>query len=641
MIGCFPDPYPDELLYSVLARLTDHLQYPSPKSLVRDLLGNEEASASVHLPSHLDHFIEVLPPGHRYSVDRLIDEHTLLPFYGPFLPSDRLNQLRAIMHGRNGRHVHVWLGMRASIPLPEWLRFCPLCAAHDRSHGGETYWRRVHQAPGVVVCPRHEIWLQSSQIRVWNRRAKNRFISAEQAIPPSPVGSLSLTTEAEPLLSLARDVAWLLDPSQPSPAPGPLWGRYHTLLADRGLASFSGVVHQRKFLMALRHHYPVELLKVIHCQFDETRGNPWPLRLVQPALGSQHPICHLLLIHFLGHTAQTFFALPAERKPFGEGPWPCLNPVSDHYRQALIQHYQVVYNGNLKHWVGTFTCRECGFCYTRLGPETSAEDRFRLKAVRTFGPVWEATLQRLWADPTLDLATTQQRLGIDAKTLHQYAARLDLPFPKPGTRSHKVMKPALCRRRYELSPTLQSTYRAIFLAAKAENPEAGITGLSRKIPREYDWLKRNDPDWLQANRPPALKHKPSRKPKPCWADWSRRDQEFMAKVKPAGLRLKNTSGCPIRLTKTKLATEIGIRHSSYLSRLPLTVQALTEMAESVEEYYVRRVWWMANIYRQENIKPKRWQLVLRAGVSRRAAHPLVRDALDAALQTLDHLVTET
>ena len=89
MIGCFPDPYPDELLYSVFARLSDRMQYPSPKSLVRNLLGNEAANAAIHLPSHLGYLVDALPPGHRYTVDRLIDEHTLLPFYGPFLPPER------------------------------------------------------------------------------------------------------------------------------------------------------------------------------------------------------------------------------------------------------------------------------------------------------------------------------------------------------------------------------------------------------------------------------------------------------------------------------------------------------------------------------------------------------------------------
>jgi hypothetical protein len=29
MIGCFPDPYPDELLYSVCARFHERVQYPN------------------------------------------------------------------------------------------------------------------------------------------------------------------------------------------------------------------------------------------------------------------------------------------------------------------------------------------------------------------------------------------------------------------------------------------------------------------------------------------------------------------------------------------------------------------------------------------------------------------------------------
>ena len=41
MIGFFPDPYPDELLYSVLARFQSRVQYPSRESLVRELFGTK------------------------------------------------------------------------------------------------------------------------------------------------------------------------------------------------------------------------------------------------------------------------------------------------------------------------------------------------------------------------------------------------------------------------------------------------------------------------------------------------------------------------------------------------------------------------------------------------------------------------
>jgi hypothetical protein len=48
-----------------------------------------------------------------------------------------------------------------------------------------------------------------------------------------------------------------------------------------------------------------------------------------------------LLIQFLGYTAEEFFQLPNsppdEFKPFGEKPWPCLNPVCKRFQQPGIE----------------------------------------------------------------------------------------------------------------------------------------------------------------------------------------------------------------------------------------------------------------------------------------------------------------
>src|SRR5260221_3342972 len=42
---------------------------------------------------------------------------------------------------------------------------------------------------------------------------------------------------------------------------------------------------------------------------------------------------HILVIRFLESTAESFLRRHIEApKPFGSGPWPCLNPVCEEYR---------------------------------------------------------------------------------------------------------------------------------------------------------------------------------------------------------------------------------------------------------------------------------------------------------------------
>lgn len=159
MIGFFPDPYPDELIYSICARFQERVGYLNSSSTIRELFGSANYTINVALPHHLNNLISVLPPGHHYTVDRLIDEHTLLPFFSPFLEPERVTFLREGSRENNVTHLGI---TTSSIRLPDWFRFCPLCAKEDRKQFGESYWHRLHQLPGVKVCHVHNIFLEDS-----------------------------------------------------------------------------------------------------------------------------------------------------------------------------------------------------------------------------------------------------------------------------------------------------------------------------------------------------------------------------------------------------------------------------------------------------------------------------------------------
>ncbi len=169
MIGFFPDPYPDELLYSVCARFADRVQYRGKSSVIRELFGTRNAVAIVDFPCRLGHLVDILPSGHHYTVDRFIDDHTLLPFYSPFCPPQRINQVREDMRGSNGCRIYGRLGILVNRPA-DWLQFCPICVNNDIQKFGECYWHRVHQLPGVKVCPIHGVFLEESQAHKTSRK---------------------------------------------------------------------------------------------------------------------------------------------------------------------------------------------------------------------------------------------------------------------------------------------------------------------------------------------------------------------------------------------------------------------------------------------------------------------------------------
>ena len=72
MLTYFPVPYPDELFYSVIARYSDVMQYPSISAIFRELFGANKMP-SVLFARGLQHLVKILPEGHSYTVDRFID----------------------------------------------------------------------------------------------------------------------------------------------------------------------------------------------------------------------------------------------------------------------------------------------------------------------------------------------------------------------------------------------------------------------------------------------------------------------------------------------------------------------------------------------------------------------------------------
>ncbi len=207
MIGFFPDPYPDELLYSICARFFNQVQYPDKKLVVQELFGSSNVLAVIDLPTHLSCLVVNLPIGNSYTLDRLIDNQTLLPFYSPFHQPDRVERLREDMRGNGKISIPGRLGMMAnSVPSPERLRFCPLCTEDDERQFGEKYWHRIYQVPGVEACPIHAVFLENSNAQVLHRKTRHEYISAQQAIYTTSPRSLTLSNPSHFLLSISPSI---------------------------------------------------------------------------------------------------------------------------------------------------------------------------------------------------------------------------------------------------------------------------------------------------------------------------------------------------------------------------------------------------------------------------------------------------
>ena len=395
MIEHCPDPYPDEVLYSVWARYSDHIQCPHKDDVFQELFGNRKVKATVDLPCHLDYFVNNLPIGHSYTIDFFIDHHTLFPFYGPFLPQERYRRLREQMRTGNGQAIHMRAGIIGSDTLPpQWLRYCPQCVEQDRTSFGECYWHRLHQAPGVEICPIHKAFLENSTVQARNSFATNEFVSAERALKPAERRSAESSPFFKTLMDIADDVHYLLMRPRTPPMAHFFGEQYRTLLALHGFMTPRGFVRVVDLLTTFVSYYSAELLALLHCEMTQSRlDSTWLAMLAHQSKSVQHPLRHILAIRFLGSTVEEFFhqhTMPY--KPFGNGPWPCLNPVCEHYYQRCISTYHTSEHTQKGRPLGKFAC-DCGYTYCRSGPDHLAEDVFRKDRVLAYGPLWKAKLR--------------------------------------------------------------------------------------------------------------------------------------------------------------------------------------------------------------------------------------------------------
>ena len=155
MLG-FPKPYPEELLYSTVARAGVHDGETSPKQLLDQVFLNRKVIATVDLPSHVQSIAQQYPENGEPSTASLIDQHTLLPIYAPFMPAERVLKLREWMTGSSYGAVHLASGIAASrVKAKNNLYVCKQCLLEQQSIYGEGFLHRLWQVPLVKVCPIH------------------------------------------------------------------------------------------------------------------------------------------------------------------------------------------------------------------------------------------------------------------------------------------------------------------------------------------------------------------------------------------------------------------------------------------------------------------------------------------------------
>lgn len=611
MIRCLPVPYPDELLWSVLARAGRRLHLSNPGVVFAEVIwGSRNFIASIDLPSGLESLCTALGPEHAgLDADTLMAKHTLLPAYAPFLWPDCLEAVKANMrtHGRGGV-IHMETGIMASrVRQPSRMRSCPICDANDVSRYGEPYWHRCHQVPGVEVCPDHETFLNTTIVPRGDRRNRHAYISADYVSGLCPLNKVDKGSFVDDvLLRLARDFRWLMENRAWAQADA-LRKAYWEDLADLGLATYNRRLRLEMIQDELRSRYPMQLLERIQCAPDENGAFRWLPRLLRTRHAAASPIYHLLLMHFLGHTAESFFARLNSPGIFGTPGWPCRNPVCAHQGQIVITNCKIRH-GERNRPVGTFKCPFCKYTYARFGPDRLKKEAGQVGWVKEYGERWKDALCKFWNDPSASLRKIAEKLEVDPLTIKRVALEIGLTFPREGKRlvnlESKESKIILTEN-FEKNRMDQ---RALWLSLATHHPSASKTELRRLSPGVFAWLYRHDHAWLSQNSPTSQKAAALTL---GTRNWQFNDAAYSGQVSPVAEKMRLQPGRPKQITITAIAHQLGISAAIYKhpEKMPLTRAALKEFSESREQFAIRRIEYVASTEAWYSGQRVRWRLI--------------------------------
>ncbi len=180
MIAFFPEIYPDELLYSQLARYHAKSGYMIYRSTAEDLFTNPTVRPDIDFVNKLS--LDALNNITRtVSIESIIEKHTMFAYYGRFLNQDRRNTAFRALVAMQGNYNNLLPIPKRKTDNDRFLRYCPICADNDRQKFGEAYWHRIHQMQGINICPVHHCQLKDSSVII-SGKASPALTTAEEVI---------------------------------------------------------------------------------------------------------------------------------------------------------------------------------------------------------------------------------------------------------------------------------------------------------------------------------------------------------------------------------------------------------------------------------------------------------------------------
>jgi|GEM_PF-1079254 len=311
MLSYFPQMYPDEILYSVIARYHKYSGNTHMSQTTNDVFGNMNEPATVMLPRNL-RCLSNETERFDVSFEDLLFRRTLFPFVTLFRDDNYIQLITSWVEKDIEKATYSKLGLwRKNEPTPTHLRYCPVCLKEETAAYGEGYWHRLHQTPGVSVCTKHYVLLQDSIIPYASYDSKaykclDETLLLSQAIPEKlDHDEIALAEE------IASGIQWLFDNLETFKE---YWEKYNEsfqgiylfLIEKKGLSTSGGSIRVSQFKKEFIQYFG-NYLSLWDLEFSTTKHSCWPMNMLRTNARRYNPLRHVLMMQFLAGSVSQFF----------------------------------------------------------------------------------------------------------------------------------------------------------------------------------------------------------------------------------------------------------------------------------------------------------------------------------------------
>ena len=632
MVTYFPLIYPDEILFSVLARYHTHTGNMYIFNTLIDLYGEHYPKRiNIELPKGIKDLLSQIPADFAFDYNSIIQNNTLFNYYAPFISVRKQMDLFEFMERLNKNSNFFHTSKRYLMPKGN-LSYCPLCAEEDWEKYGESYFHRLHQVPCVFVCPKHKCYFNEFLAPISDKNKMQIYNCDYTIINKRPVYELNNTLLNE-LLRISNSVQYLLEKRNIIVSSDSLYQKYLVLLRQNGYFNSKGYLDKSILCENIKKYYSSHVLNKYNA-FPEINDNTNWVNLITIKNNKRiDPIYHILLIQFLTQDFKDFFCNyeninydkekeyknkryklreilinhikqnPSDSRTdirkkihnvydwirLNDSEWFEVNIVES--KKAIIKNElteeakrrlsefiknnqnctRALISANLK--ADYLRCRSYArdWCDENL-PETNFD--YSLVEKRK-----EEYRQQFLTYISTHTGCNRTQVYESLSKQYQWLYRFDFNW-------FNNVLPKVKKVRSALKKDMQNKYRNNFLHFVKDNPKLKREEINSLLKKEYAWFQRYDLDWYKANSP-QKQHGRLKKQ----YIWTTIDTMLLERLEKEYSKIIST-GKYKRLTKTYLLRDLQPQltyfATKYLENLPKLRNYIINITETSEDYHLRK-----------------------------------------------------